>query len=89
MLATLAQHRASDQWTRGVRPNLITWLKRGDWRGTRKLAAVPAKAAPTVEEQERARNKARYADLNGTPLTPDERRKLTEQLQQAREAQAR
>lgn len=38
MRATLVQHKASEQWTRGVRPNLITWLKRGDWKGTRKLA---------------------------------------------------
>lgn len=38
MRRTLSEHKASEQW-RNPRfaPNLITWLKRGDWRGTRKL----------------------------------------------------
>lgn len=49
MLATLTEHKASEQWqVPKFAPNLITWLKRGDWRGTRKLAK-----AGRVERPER------------------------------------
>lgn len=51
MIANLENHKASEEWGRGVIPNLETWLAKGKWKGR-------YEEGPKVETSKTAGNRA-------------------------------